>query len=67
MKTKATTKQVRFALRLLQEKGFSTRWMNGSFSVLGATMRERQGKVSDWLESLNVAECSTVIKTLQEL
>ena len=62
----ATEKQVRYALFLLSKKGYSTSWMNAQFKKLGATMRERSGKVEDWLRQMNVAECSALIDRLQK-
>lgn len=62
---KATEKQIRFALFLLSQKGYSTKWMNSQFKKLGATMRERSGRVEDWLAGMNVAECSALIDRLK--
>ena len=62
---KATDKQVRYALFLLKKKGYSTKWMDSSFKKLGATMRERSGKVEDWLSGRNIAEISDVIDRLK--
>ena len=62
---KATEKQVRYALYLLRSKGFSTKYMDSRFKQLGATMRERSGQVTDWLEGKNVAEMSDLIDTLK--
>lgn len=63
----ATEKQVRYALRLLGEKGYSVRYMDARFKELGATMRERSGLVADWLAGMNVAEASRLIDTLKSL
>lgn len=62
---KATEKQIRYLLLLLGEAGYSTRYMNSAFRDLGAGMRERSGRVSDWLASLNVAEASALIERLK--
>lgn len=62
----ATSKQIDFALALLDRKGFSTRYMDASFSKLGATMKQRSGKVSDWLDSLSKQEISRLIDTLKK-
>ena len=62
---KATQKQVRYALFLLSKKGYSTRFMDKRFKTLGATMRERSGRVEDWLSGLNIARISGVIDTLK--
>lgn len=62
----ATQKQVGYALHLLQRAGYSTRYMDASFKKLGATMRERSGKVEAWLEGKNTAECSQLIDQLHK-
>ena len=64
-KMKATEKQIRFALFLLNQKGYSTKYMNSEFKALGATMRERSGSVSAWLSSMTVADCSKLIDSLK--
>lgn len=62
----ATEKQVRYALMLLGNAGYSTTWMDASFNRLGATMRERGGAVSEWLSSMSVYRCSALIEGLIE-
>ena len=64
--SKATEKQVNYALVLLRKHGYGTRWMSARFKLLGATCRERSGKVEDWLEGMNRAEISGVIGRLLE-
>ena len=61
----ATRKQVNYLLHLLDKRGYDTRYMNASFKNLGATMRERSGTVTAWLESKNVAEASNLISRLK--
>ena len=61
----ATEKQVRYLLFLLKENGYSTTWMNSQFKALGATMRERSGKVEDWLRFLDIATASSLIDQLK--
>lgn len=61
---KATDKQISFALSLLNKAGYSTRFMDASFKAFGATMRERSGKVSDWLANMNKGEISSLIDSL---
>lgn len=61
----ATEKQVSYALFLLNRKGYSTRHMDSRFKDLGASMRERSGKVSDWLAGMNRQEISNLIQKLQ--
>lgn len=58
---KATEKQVRYLLHLLAKSGYSTTWMNARFKSLGASMRERSGRVDEWLRSLSIAQASALI------
>ncbi len=60
----ATDRQVRYAMRLLAEAGYSTRYMNAKFKDLGATMRERSGSVEDWVAGMNRQEASALIERL---
>ena len=62
----ATSKQVRYALFLLNKKGYSTKWMDSRFKRLGATMKERSGTVEGWLQGKNVAEISNLIDELKD-
>ena len=62
--TTATPKQISYALSLLGNAGYSTRYMDSSFKKLGATMRERSGLVSDWLANMPRREISSLIDTL---
>ena len=62
---RATDKQVRYALMLLAQAGYSTKWMNAEYRKLGATMRERSGPVVDWLANKNVAQISSLIDELK--
>lgn len=61
----ASAKQVAFALRLLGERGYSTRYMDSAFKRLGASMRERSGTVESWLQAKSSAEVSALIDQLQ--
>jgi hypothetical protein len=63
--SKATEKQVAYALTLLGKAGYSTRYMDRSFKDLGATMRERTGTVADWLHSMTRTEVSNLIGRLK--
>lgn len=63
----ATDKQIRYALYLLNSRGFSTNWMNAEFKALGATMRERNGKVEAWLKSIGFGRVSNLIDTLKTM
>ena len=60
----ATEKQVRYLMTLLGQQGHSTKWMNASFKALGASMKERSGKVEDWVRSLDVGRASRLIDQL---
>lgn len=57
--------QLKYALVLLRAKGYSVEWMNSRYKDLGVTMRKRQGKVTDWLASLNATEVSELINKLK--
>lgn len=60
-----TERQARYIFALLTKAGYSTKWMNSSFKNLGASMRERSGKVEDWVNQLNPGEASKVIDRLK--
>lgn len=61
----ATEKQVRYVMFLLSQRGYSTNWMNAEFKALGATMRERSGKVESWVRGLDFNRVSNLIDTLK--
>lgn len=61
---KATAKQVSYALALLAKAGYQTTYMDSSYKALGATMRERSGRVADWLANLPRHEISALIGRL---
>ena len=63
--SKATDKQVSYILALLARNGFRTDFMDRSFSALGAGMRERSGRVADWLAGMDRQDASRLIGTLQ--
>jgi hypothetical protein len=58
---KPSDKQVRYILYLLSQNGYSTNWMNAQFKDLGATMKERTGKVEDWVRGLDQGRITMVI------
>lgn len=60
----ASEKQVGYALSLLSKRGYSTTFMAANFGSLGATMRERGGKVEDWLRGMDSHRISKLIATL---
>lgn len=62
--TTATTKQIAYATALLARNGYRTDWMSAEHSKLGATMRERSGRVSDWLARMDRTRISNLISTL---
>ncbi len=59
-----TDKQIKHALYLLEKRGYSVRYMDSRYRDFGATMRERQGRVEDWLRSRTSTECSALIDRL---
>lgn len=61
----ASEKQIKYALYLLDQAGYSTRYMDSRFKGLGATMRERSGRVSDWLADMPMHEISKLIDRLK--
>lgn len=63
---KATEKQVGFALSLLTRAGYRTDWMDATFGGF-ATMRERQGRVADWLGGMDRPRISALIDRLLEI
>lgn len=60
----ATEKQVSYLMRLLDRAGYSTRWMDARYKELGATMRERSGRVETWVRERTVSEASDLIERL---
>jgi len=61
----ATEKQISYALALMARAGFRTDWMSAEHKELGAKMRERSGKVVDWLASMDRARISALIDELK--
>lgn len=61
-----TTKQVRYALHLLDQAGYDTRYMDRTFAALGATMHERSGSVEGWLSSMTSSRISQLIDRLKK-
>ena len=62
----ATQKQINYALYLLDQTGYSTRYMDSRFKSLGATMRERSGLVRDWLAGMERPRISRLIDQLKQ-
>ncbi|MFS0717109.1 hypothetical protein ABC337_13910 [Arthrobacter sp. 1P04PC] len=62
----ASPKQVSFALHLLGEAGYSTKYMAANFKGLGATMNERGGLVRDWLSGMESQRISRLIGQLNK-
>lgn len=62
---KPTEKQIEYALTLLGRAGFSIRFMDRTFAELGAGMRERSGRVRDWVAGKDRDEVSRLIERLQ--
>lgn len=63
----ATEAQIDYAIALLKKNGFSIRFMDAKFKELGASMRERQGSVRNWLTNMEKAEISDLITKLKEM
>jgi hypothetical protein len=62
----ATKRQIGYALMLLHQAGYSTRRMDSAaFLDLGATMRERNGTVENWLNGMSVIQASRLIQRLK--
>lgn len=60
----ATEKQVNYLLSLAAKAGLSTRYMDAGWKRF-ATMRERQGTVRAFLESLDRRRASEMIDALK--
>jgi hypothetical protein len=60
----ATDKQVNYILALASKKGLSVSWMDASWKGY-ASLKQRSGKVTDFLRSLNRAEASKLIDALK--
>lgn len=58
-------KQINYALILMAKVGYSTTWMNAEHKKLGATMRQRHGKVSEWLAGMDAGTISILIDRLK--
>lgn len=63
----ATEQQVRYAMYLMSEKGYSTEYMRGEHKSLGASMRERSGRVADWLSGMTMTRISELIDMLKKM
>lgn len=60
-----TDKQVNYILFLARQKGLSVSWMDSSWKGY-ASMRQRSGKVIDFLRGLNKGEASNLIGALKD-
>lgn len=65
--SRATDKQVRYLMVLLGRAGYPTEWMCSRHKALGASMRERQGRVEDWLRGMSIARASGLIEHLLQI
>jgi len=63
--SKATDKQIAYAVALLRRNGFRTDFMDRTFAGLGAGMRERSGRVDAWLANMDRTRISDLIAALQ--
>jgi hypothetical protein len=61
-----TDKQARYLMILLQQNGYSTNYMDAGFRRLGATMRERSGRVDSWVRNLGIARAAALIDQLKK-
>src|ERR1035438_7277348 len=62
----ATNRQVGYAVLLLRQAGYSIERMDSAtFGELGATMRERSGRVENWLKGMSAAKASRLIQRLK--
>ena len=62
----ATNKQFGYAVLLLRQAGYSIERMDSAtFAELGATMRERSGRVENWLKGMSAAKASRLIQRLK--
>jgi len=61
----ATEKQISYALALMARAGFRTDYMSAEHKALGALMRERSGRVVDWLASMDRQRISELIDDLK--
>lgn len=61
----ATDKQVKYIMYLLSVRGYSTQFMDATFKHLGAGMRDRSGRVIDWVSSLGIGEAAKLIEKLK--
>ena len=59
-----TPKMKNYALALLSKHGYSTEYMNSQFKDFNAGMRDRSGRVSDWLDEYSHAKA--VIEALKD-
>ena len=60
----ATEKQVTYILALANKKRMSIKWLDSSWKPF-TTMKQRNGKVEDFLHSLNKIEASNLIDRLR--
>ena len=63
----ASDKQVRYVLYLMSQAGYDVKWMGSRHKQLGATSRERHGRVEDWIAGMNSAEASMLIDRLKAM
>ena len=65
MAKSARQAKINEALKMLRAKrAYGDGWMHSGFKTLGATMRERTGKVGDWVTSKSPAALDELITTL---
>ena len=60
----ASEKQKKYIKYLLGTNGYDTKWMHAKYKGLGVSMKDRSGKVDNWLDKLDQTEASNVIQKL---
>lgn len=60
----ATEKQINYIMALARKNNMSTDWMNSTWKRF-ATMRERSGRVRDFLASIDRSRASEIIDALK--
>lgn len=56
MGARPSDKQMKYPQVLLETAGYGSRYMNAKFKEPGALMRQRSGRVEDWLRAMTAGE-----------
>lgn len=62
----ATDKQIGYIMFLARKQGLSTRYIDSTWKRAGLSMRERSGKVIDFLSGLDKLRASEIIERLKD-